>query len=121
MATQLAAVRSTRLGAESTPTANPSGEYAFPNGDQDFVLVVDNTGAAAAVDVTVWVQSSVVGRDVPDLALVSVPAGDLYEFGPFDAANFNVKSGADVDHVIVLFANGDANTQIWGRKTGSLT
>lgn len=120
MATQQPAPVSNRNGVAITRILNPSGEHAFLNTGQNMTFVVDNSGGAVDIDVTIRMQSSVDGVDVPDRDLVTVAAGDVAEFGPFDAANYNVKTGADASRVVVLFANGDAASAVWASESGSL-
>lgn len=120
MATQLTIYETGRNGTEATPVANPSGDYAIPNAGQDGTLIVDNVEGAIDVTVDVNAQRTVDGLTVPDRTQVTVPAGDVFEFGPYPAETYNVKSGADADHWIATVGGGDAASLIWARRTGAL-
>lgn len=120
MATQLTIYVSDVDGQEATPVANPSGDYAIPNAGQDGTLVVDNQAGAVGLTVDVNVQRTVKDLTVPDRAQVAVPAGDVFEFGPYDAETYNVKSGADANHWIATIGGGDASSRIWARRTAAL-
>lgn len=93
-------------------TANPDGSY-FDNSDQDVLLYVKNTDAAAHV-LHIYTQSTRAGGKAVKDYVESIAAGTEEVFGPFANADFGV---AGVVHVDIYDAAGptfDADDAVSG-------
>ena len=91
--------------AVSNEAASAGGD-AFANTGRELVLLTHTNGAGATETLTVAMQKTIDGEDVPDKT-VSIGAGETHLLGPFPTGLYN-----DVDGKVQLSYSSETDLEL---------
>ncbi len=99
----VAAYQASKTGVNVTTatTGDPVNFHQTPNSGKTYVLV-KNTHATTAYNVTIHVRATVEGQNVPEI-ITSIPALQEWLFGPFDNVNYGDDLWIDVANASLTF------------------
>lgn len=90
----LTPIVSSRAGVQLALSAGNAAGHTFTNADDRTVFIANNGGASPVVYTISWGTSAAIDGSTPAAKTVSVPAGQMYVFGPFPTQYYNDANGA---------------------------
>lgn len=90
----LTPITASRAGVQLALSAGNAGGHTFTNADDRTVFIANNAGGTPVVYTISWGLSASIDGSTPAAKTVSVPAGQMYVFGPFPTQYYNDSNGA---------------------------